>query len=177
MLRGEPYLAGDAELTGARVRARLLCARLNASAPDDAPGRVALLHELFGAVGTDCWIEPPFQCDYGAQIGLGDGVFVNFGGIFLDCAAITIGDQVQIGPGVQLLTADHPRDAALRASGAESARPIVLGSRVWLGGGVIVLPGVTIGADSTIGAGSVVVRDVPAGVVAAGNPCRVIRRL
>lgn len=177
MLRGELYLASDPELAQGRLRARLACDRFNASAPDDAVERGRLLSDIVGAVGPDCWIEPPFRCDYGSQVVLGAGVFVNFDAIFLDCAAIVIGDQVQIGPGVQLLTADHPRDAAQRASGLEMARPIVIGARVWLGGGVIVVPGVTIGADSTIGAGSVVVRDIPSGVVAAGNPCRVIRQL
>jgi maltose O-acetyltransferase len=177
MLRGELYLASDPELAEARVRARRLFARFNTSDPADVTGRIALLRELFGAIGTDSWIEPPFYCDYGTQVSLGAGVFVNFGAIFLDPAAITIGDQAQLGPAVQLLTADHPRDAATRAAGPELARPISIGSRAWLGGGVIVGPGVTIGADSIIGAGSVVIRDVPAGVVAAGNPCRVIRSL
>ena len=177
MLRGELYVAADPELVAARVRARRLFARLNASEPDDDVGRRALLHELLGAFGRESWIEPPFYCDYGTQIRLGEGVFVNFGAVFLDPAAITIGDQAQLGPNVQLLTADHPRDAATRSAGPELARPIAIGARVWLGGGVIVCPGVAIGADSTIGAGSVVIRDIPAGVVAAGNPCRVLRHL
>jgi maltose O-acetyltransferase len=177
MLRGELYLASDPELVAARVRARRLFARLNASDPGDVAGRVALLRELLGGLGADAWIEPPFHCDYGAQITLGAGVFVNFGGVFLDPAPITIGDQAQLGPNVQLLTADHPRDPAVRVAGPELGFPITIGARAWLGGGVIVCPGVTIGDDSTIGAGSVVTRDVPAGVVAAGNPCRVLRRL
>lgn len=177
MLRGELYLASDPALFAARVRARRLCAAFNASDPDDLAGRMALLVELLGRVGPEAAIEPPFYCDYGSQITLGAGVFVNFGTVFLDPAAITIGDQVQIGPGVQLLTADHPRDAAERAAGPELARPISIGSRAWLGGGAIVCPGVSIGAGTIVGAGSVVVRDLPAGVVAAGNPCRVIRRL
>ncbi|HET6229061.1 MAG TPA: sugar O-acetyltransferase [Longimicrobiaceae bacterium] len=177
MLRGDLYLASDPALVEARVRARRLFARLNASDPGDGPGREALMRELLGRVGDGAWIEPPFYCDYGMQITLGAGAFVNFGAVFLDPAPITIGEQAQLGPGVQLLTADHPRDAAERAAGPELARPIVIGSRAWLGGGVIVGPGVTIGADSIVGAGSVVMRDVPAGVVAGGNPCRVIRRL
>ena len=117
------------------------------------------------------------DCDYGANIVLGEGVFVNFGAVFLDPACIHIGDEAQIGPGVQLLTADHPREAERRVSGPELARPIRIGSRTWLGGGVIVCPGVTIGDGSVVGAGSVVVHDVPAGVVAAGNPCRVVKSL
>jgi maltose O-acetyltransferase len=177
MLRGELYLATAPELIAGRVRARRLCAELNASDAADVPRRTGLLAELLGAVGEGAWIEPPFHCDYGAQITLGDGVFINFGAVFLDPTYITIGPQAQLGPNVQLLTADHPRDAATRASGAEMARPITIGARSWLGGGVIVCPGVSIGADSVIGAGSVVVRDIPSGVVAAGNPCRVIRTL
>ena len=177
MLRGDLYVATDPELVDARIRARRLFARFNASDPGDIAARTALLQELLGAAGADSWIEPPFYCDYGTQVRLGDGVFVNFGAIFLDPAAITIGDRAQLGPAVQLLTADHPRDAAERAAGPELARPITVGARAWLGGGVIVGPGVSIGADSIIGAGSVVVRDIPAGVVAVGNPCRVIRDL
>lgn len=177
MIRGELYLASDPELVAARVRARRLFARFNASDPEDVAGRRALLRELFGSVGTDAWIEPPFYCDYGSQVTLGTGVFVNFGAVFLDPAPITIGHEAQIGPNVQLLTADHPLDAAARAAGPELARAIVIGARAWLGGGVIVCPGVSIGAGSTIGAGSVVTRDIPAGVIAVGNPCRVIRQL
>jgi maltose O-acetyltransferase len=177
MLRGDLYMASDTELVEARVRARRLWMRLNASDPGDTAERLALMTELLGDAGADAWIEPPFHCDYGTQITLGAGSFVNFGGIFLDPAPIVIGERAQLGPGVQLLTADHPRDAATRAAGPELGRPIVIGARAWLGGGVIVCPGVTVGADSIIGAGSVVVRDVPAGVVAAGNPCRVVRLL
>jgi maltose O-acetyltransferase len=177
MLRGELYLASAPELVAARVHARRLCAQFNASDPEDATQRATLLSKLLGAVGDSAWIEPPFLCDYGTQIQLGDGVFINFGAVFLDPAAIIIGAHAQLGPNVQLLTADHPRDAATRTGGAELARPITIGSRSWLGGGVIVCPGVSIGADSIVGAGSVVVRDVPSGVVAAGNPCRVVRTL
>lgn len=177
MVRGELYLASDPELVEARVRARRLWARFNASDPADVAGRTALLREMFGSVGADAWIEPPFYCDYGAQVTLGAGVFVNFGGVFLDPAPITIGAGAQLGPNVQLLTADHPRDAATRAAGPELGRPITIGSRCWLGGGVIVCPGVTIGEDTIVGAGSVVVRDLPPRVIAAGNPCRVVREL
>jgi maltose O-acetyltransferase len=177
MLAGELYLASDPELVQARVRARRLMARFNASDPGDAAARTALLEELLGSAGAGAWIEPPFSCDYGTQITLGAGVFVNFGAVFLDCAAIVIGEKAQLGPNVQLLAADHPREAAARAAGPELARPITIGPRAWLGGGVIVCPGVTIGADTVVGAGSVVTRDLPARVVAAGNPCRVIRSL
>ena len=177
MVRGELYLASDPELVAARVRARRLFARFNASDPGDAPGRLAILRELMGNVGVDAWIEPPFHCDYGTQITLGGGVFVNFGAVFLDPAPITIGDGAQLGPNVQLLTADHPRDAATRAAGPELGRPITIGSRCWLGGGAIVCPGLSIGEDTIVGAGSVVVRDLPARVIAAGNPARVVREL
>ena len=177
MVRGELYLASDPELVAGRVRARRIFARFNVSDPGDAVQRVALMHELFGSVGRDAWIEPPFYCDYGTQVTIGAGVFVNVGGVFLDPAPIVIGDGAQLGPNVQLLTADHPRDAAERAAGPELGRSITIGSRCWLGGGVIVCPGVTIGADTIVGAGSVVVRDLPARVIAAGNPCRVVREL
>jgi maltose O-acetyltransferase len=177
MLRGDLYLAADSELVAARVRARRLCARFNSMDPAYFDGKRSLLHELLGGCGAESWVEAPFYCDYGSQIKLGTGVFVNFGAIFLDPTSITIGDQTQLGPNVQLLTADHPREPRERTAGPELARPIQIGSRVWLGGGVIVCPGVTIGDDTTIGAGSVVVRDIPAGVIAAGNPCRVVRQV
>jgi len=177
MVRGELYLASDPELVAGRVRARRLWARYNASDPADAAGRLALLRELLGRVDETVAIEPPFYCDYGSQIAFGSSVFVNFGAVFLDPAPITIGDHAQLGPGVQLLTADHPREAAVRLAGPELGRPIHLGARTWLGGGVIVCPGVTVGPDTVVGAGSVVTRNLPAGVVAAGNPCRVIRTL
>lgn len=177
MVRGDLYLASDPELVAARVRARRLFARFNASDPADAAGRLALLRELFGSVADDAWIEPPFQCDYGTQVTLGAGVFINFGAVLLDPAPIVIAAGAQIGPNVQLLTADHPRDAATRAAGPELGRPITIGARCWLGGGVIVCPGVTIGEDTVVGAGSVVVRDLPPRVIAAGNPCRVVREL
>jgi len=133
-----------------------------------------VLRDLLGEFGAGSWIEAPFYCDYGAQIRVGARVFVNMSCIFLDAAAIVLGDDVQLGPGVQLLTSDHPRDAAKRAGGLESAHPISIGARAWLGGGTIVLPGVEIGNDTTIGAGSVVTRSVGPGVIAAGHPCRVI---
>ena len=177
MLAGELYVASDAELVAARVRARRLCREFNHADPGDEALLRRLMKELLGSVGPRSWIEAPFYCDYGAQIVLGDRVFVNFGAVFLDPAPIHIGNDTQLGPGVQLLTADHPRDAQTRTAGPELARPIRIGARAWLGGGVIVCPGVTIGDGCVVGAGSVVVRDVPAGVVAVGNPCRVVRRV
>ncbi len=177
MLSGELYDANDPELIAARTRVRSLWQAFNASPPDDLAGRNDLLRRMLGRLGRNVAIEPPFYCDYGTQIELGDAVFVNMNCVFLDCAAIRIGDRAQLGPGVQLLTADHPREAERRVAGLESALPITIGAQAWLGGGVIVCPGVTIGHDTTVGAGSVVIRDLPSGVVAAGNPCRIIRRL
>jgi maltose O-acetyltransferase len=177
MLAGELYRAWDPELSAARLRARLLTHQYNATRPDDKELRVRLLRELLGAIGEHVGIEPPFQCDYGSNIYLGEGFFMNFGGIILDCNIVRIGDNVQCGPNVQILTAYHPLAAAERIKGAELASPITIGDNVWLGGGVIVCPGVSIGANTTIGAGAVVTRDVPGNVFAAGNPCRVISEL
>ena len=169
MLAGEPYRADDPELVAERARAADWMARYNAAPPQ---ARDALLREGLGAVGAGVEVRPPFHCDYGAQIRLGDGVFLNFGCIVLDVATVTIGDRTQIGPGVQILAADHPRDAATRATGLESGRPVTIGRDVWIGGGAILLPGVTVGDGAVIGAGSVVTRDVPPGATAVGNPAR-----
>lgn len=175
MLRGELYLASDPELVASRARARRLCQSYGALDPADAAARREVLEQLIGAVDNGVVMEPPFFCDYGEQIVLGADVFVNFNCVFLDGAAITIGAQTQLGPAVQLYTATHPIDPAARVSGPEYARPISIGSRVWIGGGAIVLPGVTIGDDTVVGAGSVVTRSLPSGVVAVGNPCRTLR--
>ena len=177
MLAGELYRAWDPELLAARRRARALTRRYNASHEDEAELRESLLRELLGAAGAAATIEPPFSCDYGDNIFLGDNFFMNFGGVILDCNVVRIGANVQCGPYVQLYAAYHPLDAAERIKGPELAAPITIGDNVWLGGGVIICPGVTIGANTTIGAGSVVTREIPAGVFAAGNPCRVIRAL
>jgi len=177
MLRGELYVAADPELVAARARARRLWYSYNALDPAALPARRDVLEQLLGAIGRRAVIEPPFFCDYGAQITLGADVFVNFNCVFLDCSDIVIGAQTQIGPAVQLYTATHPLDAAARTAGPELARPIRIGSRVWIGGGTIVLPGVEIGDDTVVGAGSVVAKSLPAGVIAMGNPCRVVRQL
>jgi maltose O-acetyltransferase len=174
MFRGENYDCRDPELVAARYEARRLTARLSALDPADTGGRDAVLRALLGGIGLGSWIEAPFFCDYGTQIHLGARVFVNMACVFLDAATIKLGDDVQLGPSVQLLTSDHPRDASERAAGLETAHPISIGARAWLGGGVVVLPGIEIGEDAVIGAGSVVTRSIAAGVVAAGNPCRVI---
>jgi maltose O-acetyltransferase len=175
MLSGEDYRADDPELVADADRCRRLLHAYNAEL--EVPERDALLRRLVGSVGERVVICSPFACDYGSNITIGSGSFMNVGGMILDCAPVTIGEDVQMGTSVQLLTPDHPRDPVRRRSGVESAHPITIGDNVWLGGGVIVLPGVTIGADSIIGAGSVVTRDVPAGVIAVGNPCRVLRSL
>ena len=175
MLAGALYNPGEPELAEARDRAKRLTWRYNQMDPADREGRTALLRELLGRLGEGSWIEPSFRCDYGANISLGDGVFVNYNCVFLDVAPITIGNRVLIAPQVGLYTAGHPLDPAQRAMGLERALPITLGDNVWLGGHVVVLQGVAIGSGSVIGAGSVVTRDIPPGVVAAGNPCRVLR--
>ena len=175
MLAGEPYFADDPELVDAAKRARRLMTQYNATAVDDRDTARAVLAELLGSLGDDSHIRAPLYVDYGTQIVVGDRVFANFGLTALDCAAITIGDDTQIGPHVQLLTPTHPIDPEARRSKIEAAAPITIGRNVWIGGGAIVLAGVTIGDNSVIGAGAVVTRDVPANVVAVGNPARVIR--
>jgi len=177
MLAGETYFPMDAELRAASQRARRLCHRLNTGGPDDEAARPALFKELFAETGERTWILPPFHCDYGQNIKLGDLVFLNCNCVILDCAEVRIGSRVFIGPAVQIYTACHPMDAAERATGASFARPVEIGSDVWIGGGAIICPGVKIGDRSVIGAGSVVTRDIPADMVAAGNPCKVIRRV
>lgn len=175
MLSGELYLASDPELVALRRRARRLTRLFNQTTEEQPDERRTIITDLFGAVGPRFEIEPAFQCDYGFNIFAGDNVFMNFGCVFLDCAPIRIGRNVLFGPGVHLYAATHPTDPVVRATGRELAFPITIGDDVWIGGGVIVCPNVTIGDRCVIGAGSVVTKDVPAGMVAAGNPCRVIR--
>jgi maltose O-acetyltransferase len=177
MLAGELYSGADPQLVTERLRARELCRAIAELAPQaPAAERAELLAQLFGAA-TDATITPPFFCDYGRNIELGEGVYFNFNCVLLDVAKISIGNHVLFGPAVQIYTASHPLDADQRRSGLELGKPIRIGHDVWLGGGAIVCPGVTLGDGTVIGAGSVVVRDIPAGVFAAGNPCRVIREL
>ncbi len=177
MLAGDMYIADDPDLAEASLRALRLTHRINTMDPTDGAGRNALLAELLGAFGPDSEIRPPFRCDYGSQTFIGARTFANFGLMVLDVARVTIGDDVQIGPNVQLLTPIHPVEPEPRRDKWEAARPIVIGDNVWLGGGVIVCPGVTIGANTVVGAGAVVVKDLPASVVAVGNPARVVRRI
>ena len=177
MLAGDPYVADDPELLRESDRAAMLTAQYNAAAYDDRAGRGRILRELLGSVGEGTVIRPPFHCDYGSQIHVGARTFANFGLVALDVGRITIGDDVQIGPNVQLLTATHPVEPEPRRAKWEGSKPISIGDNVWLGGGVIVCPGVTIGDNTVVGAGAVVVRDLPANVVAVGNPARVVRSL
>jgi maltose O-acetyltransferase len=175
MLRGELYRADDAELIADMSRAQALLARFNATGHDERAEQDRLLRELLGSVGEDVVIRPTFRCDYGAYITIGAGTFVNYDCVMLDVAPIALGASCQIATCVQLLTATHPVDPGPRRAGWESGAPITLGDNVWLGGGVIVCPGVTIGDDTVVGAGTVVTRDLPPGVVAVGNPARVLR--
>ena len=172
MISGLPYDPGDPELQADQTAAKHWMARYNAAMASSPAERRDLLRQRLGEVGEGAIIRPPFHCDYGYNIRLGRGVFLNFSCVILDVCEVEIGDQTQIGPGVQILTADHPRDPAERAAGIEFGKPIVIGRNVWIGGGAIILPGVSIGDDAIIGAGSVVTRDVPEGVTAAGNPAR-----
>ncbi|WP_369256815.1 sugar O-acetyltransferase [Geodermatophilus amargosae] len=177
MLAGDPYIADDPEIAEAAAAALDLAAAYNATTMRQRPLRRHLLEQLLGSVGEGTEIRPPLHVDYGTNLHVGARSFANFGLVALDVAAITIGDDVQIGPNVQLLTPTHPVEPGPRRQKWEAAQPITIGDNVWLGGGVIVLPGVTIGADTVVGAGSVVTRDLPAGVVAVGNPARVVRTL
>ena len=177
MLAGLPYDAADPELVSARRAARDLFQALNRTADNQRDLRQSIYRKLFGRLGADLWIESPFACDYGTNISLGYRVFFNFNCVVLDPAQVTIGDDVMIGPAVQIYTATHALDASARRAGEESAKPVRVGSDVWIGGGEILCPGVSIGDRSVIGAGSVVTRDVPADVFAAGNPCQIIRHL
>ncbi len=176
MLAGELYDPFDPELVAGRIRARDLCQDLNATRESDEAERRRILRELFGRGGDTVWMQPPFFCDYGANIELGERVFFNFNCVVLDVCRVTIGDYTLFGPAVQILTPMHPFDAELRRR-EEYGKPIDIGSDVWVGAGALILPGVRIGSRSVIGAGSVVTRDVPDGVFAAGNPCRVIREI
>jgi maltose O-acetyltransferase len=176
MIAGDLYDPLDPELVAARLRARQLCRDFNASAHEATEERRRLLLQLLGTGGETAWIEPPFACDYGANIRLGNNVYLNFACVVLDVCPVIIGDFVKVGPAVQIYTASHPLEAAARR-GDEFGRPITIGEDAWIGGGAIVCPGVTIGPRTVVGAGSVVVRDIPADVFAAGNPCRVVRAI
>jgi maltose O-acetyltransferase len=177
MLAGELYLAADPELEADMARAQALLERYNATRHAEQRERDDLLRELLGEVGEGVVVKPPFRCDYGHTISIGAGTFVNYDCVMLDVTPIAIGEACEIASGVQLLTATHPVDPEARRAGWEYGRPIAVGDNVWLGGGAIVCPGVSIGDDTVVGAGAVVTRDLPAGVVAAGSPARVLREI
>lgn len=176
MVAGALYDPMDPELVAARAQARDLCLRLNATHESEQDDRRRMLHALFGSGGDSVWMQPPFFCDYGSNIALGELVFFNFNCVVLDVCPVEIGSFTLFGPAVQIYTPMHPFDAELRRR-QEFGKPVRIGSDVWVGGGAIILPGVRIGPRAVIGAGSVVTRDVPEGVFAAGNPCRVIREI
>jgi maltose O-acetyltransferase len=176
MLAGELYAPFDPELVQARRNARDLCQALNATNEAEGEQRRRILCQLFAAGGDTVWMQPPFFCDYGMNIELGERVFFNFNCIVLDVCRVRIGDYTLFGPAVQIYTPMHPMNAQLRRR-QEFGKPVEIGSDVWVGGGAIILPGVRIGSRAVIGAGSVVTRDVPQGVFAAGNPCRVLRTI
>ncbi|MHB0987369.1 MAG: sugar O-acetyltransferase [Bellilinea sp.] len=177
MLAGELYDSTDPQLVAERRHARDLTRAFNNTAASDDVQRKQILTELLGALGKHVMIEPPFYCDYGYNIHLGDNVFFNFNCIVLDVMRVKIGSNTMFGPNVQIYTATHPLDAAERRKGLEFAQAIEIGCDVWIGGSVVIAPGGSIGDRSVIGAGSVVVKDIPADVFAAGNPCKVIRYL
>lgn len=176
MLAGELYDAHDPELVEARARARDLLQQLNAGSERQPQIRQQLLTELLGSGGDSVWLQPPFYCDYGSNIYLGQRVYFNFNCVVLDVCEVRIGDFTFFGPAVQIYAATHPLNAKLRRT-QEFGRPVTIGSDVWVGGGAIICPGVTIGSGTVIGAGSVVTKHIPEGVVAAGNPCRVLREI
>lgn len=173
MLAGEPYDPDAPELQADRHANHRWLARYNAALADDPAQWHALLKQRLATVGEGAMIRPPFHCDYGFNIHLGAGVFLNFNCVILDVVAVHVGERTQIGPGVQILAADHPRDAARRATGVEFGRPVRIGRQVWIGAGALILPGVSVGDGALVGAGSVVTRDVPPGATVVGNPARV----
>ena len=175
MLAGELYIADDPELVADAARAAAWCDRYNRAVTATAQERHALLVEGLGHTGRGATIRPPFHCDYGFNVDLGEGAFLNFGCTVLDVVSVRIGAGTQVGPGVQILTADHPRDPVQRDRMLEFGRPVIIGRNVWIGGGALILPGITVGDNAIVGAGSVVTRDVPDGATVAGNPARLLR--
>ncbi len=175
MLAGELYRPGAPEIQAAQTATKDWLVRYNASLGMSAEARWMLLAERLGEVGERVVVRPPFHCDYGFNIRLGPDVFLNFNCVILDVVEVAIGEGTQVGPAVQIYAADHPRDQAQRSVGLEFGRPVRIGRRVWIGGGAVILPGITVGDDAIVGAGSVVTHDVPATATVAGNPARIIR--
>lgn len=176
MLKGELYDSADPELSEERKAAKTICCAYNLTKPDEAMKRIEMLHRLL-KLKSDCYIEPPFFCDYGSNIEVGKNFYANHGCVILDVCKVKIGKNVMLGPYVQLITSAHPLDSKLRVQGLEYGEPITLGENVWIGAGAIILPGVTIGNNSVVGAGSVVTENIPENKVAVGNPCRVMRNI
>jgi maltose O-acetyltransferase len=177
MLANEPYIAINPELQSMSQKAQRLLHAFNLSLPDESAKRCEIIRDLFGSVGQAFEVKPPFRCDYGCHIYAKENLYINYDCIILDCNKVYIGSNVLLAPKVQIYTAYHPLDGETRRSGLEMAAPVTIGDDVWIGGGAIICPGVTIGNNTAIGAGSVVAKDIPANVVAAGNPCRVMRSL
>lgn len=177
MLTGEAYDANALDLLEERMQCRLLVERFNATSFEQKSIRRTILQQLLGELGEGAEVMAPFECDYGYQISIGERTFINYGAVVLDAAKVAIGADVQVGPRVQLLTALHPLEAEPRRLGIETAQPVTIGDRAWLAAGVIVCPGVSIGSEAVIGAGSVVTRDMPPAHLCLGNPCRAIRAL
>ncbi|MFL9484207.1 sugar O-acetyltransferase [Chitinophagaceae bacterium LWZ2-11] len=175
MLAGELYNASDPELTAERMYAKAKIHQYNQLYPSFIVGRTCIIRELFGSVGDQFNVEQPFYCDYGYNIHVGENFYANYGCTILDVAPVHIGDNVMLAPNVNIYTAGHPINAKERNSGLEFGHPVTIGNNVWIGGNVTILPGVTIGDNAVIGAGSVVTKDIPANVVAVGNPCKVVK--
>jgi len=177
MLSGNLYYSNDESLHNLRKKCRKLTHEYNSAKPDDTELKSRILKELLGKYSPECVIEPNFFCDYGFNIELDENVFINFNCVFLDCAKITIGKNVLLGPNVHIYTAGHPIDAGTRNRGLEFAKPVTICDNVWIGGSAVINPGIKIGKNSIIGSGSIVTKDVPKNVIAAGNPCRIIRSI
>ena len=177
MIAGELYDPLDPQLVEDRIQARLLLKALNESREDDPEARNRILASLFPNASSGLWLQPPFYCDYGYNIQIGERVFFNFNCVVLDVAPVRIGNRTMFGPNVQLYAATHPLNHIERSSGLEYGKPITIGDDVWIGGRVVICPGVRIGDRSIIGAGSVVTKDIPSDTIAAGNPCRIIRTI
>ena len=177
MLSGKLYKAFGKELLAERQNAKKYIFQLNALAPDEIEKRNNIIRNLFGKTGKSFFIEPPFRCDYGYNISIGENFYTNFNCIILDCALVTIGNNVLFGPGVSIYTAGHPIHHELRSQDYEFALPVTIGDNTWIGGNVVINPGVNIGNNSVIGSGSVVTKDIPSNVVAAGNPCNILRKI
>ncbi|WPR76620.1 sugar O-acetyltransferase [Algoriphagus sp. NG3] len=177
MLAGELYQAGDPELVAERLQARKLVKTFNDSDPLDTDGRISLIRKVLGKAGKNLWVEPPFFCDYGTNIEVGDDVFFNFNCVVLDVCKVTLGDRVFVAPNVQFYAATHPVDAKLRGDMWEYGKPITIGNDVWIGGSAVICPGISIGARTVIAAGAVVTKSFPADVVVGGNPAKVIKKL